>query len=124
VLLGYAWLVEPDWVHVTRHTLVEPGLRQKPMRIVQLSDLHLNAVARREQSVAQKVRELAPDLIVLSGDVIDRADRLDVLDEFLSLIGPAQKVAVLGNWEHWSRTDLKALVRQLRGFADACAATA
>ena len=109
VLLGYAWLVEPNWVDVTRHTLAEPGLRQEAIRIVQLSDLHLNAVARREKSVARNVRELAPDLIVFSGDVIDRADRLDILEEFLSLIGPGQKVAVLGNWEHWSRTDLKAL---------------
>jgi predicted MPP superfamily phosphohydrolase len=109
VLLGYAWLVEPYRVEVTEHTLTEAGSTQDSIRIVQLSDLHLNAVARREQSVAQKVSELAPDLIVLSGDVIDRADRLDVLDEFLSLIGPAQKVAVLGNWEHWSRTDLNAL---------------
>lgn len=62
-----------------------------------------------ERTVAAEAMRLAPDLLLLSGDVIDRPEALKELDEFLSLLAGVPKVAVLGNWEHWSGVDLKAL---------------
>ncbi len=43
---------------------------------------------------------------MLSGDVIDDANNLPVLDTFLAMLGPGYKLAVLGNWEYWSGVDL------------------
>jgi predicted MPP superfamily phosphohydrolase len=41
---------------------------------------------------------------------VDRADALPALEAFLALLDPrVAKYAVLGNWEHWSGVDLRAL---------------
>lgn len=93
--------------HDLRTSSVKP-----PLRVVQLSDLHLHSMGRQQRAVVQKVKALRPDLLVLSGDMVDRADALPVLAAFLDSIGPVRTVAVPGNWEHWSEVDFVAL-RQL-----------
>jgi predicted MPP superfamily phosphohydrolase len=104
--------IEPSRVTVSRHTLGVPEGSGPLLRVVQLSDLHLRSVGSHEQRVAKTVSTLAPGLIVLTGDVVDRPDRLDVLGEFLSLLpNDALIVAVLGNWEHWARANLADLAR-------------
>ena len=74
-LAAYAAWIEPLWIEVKIHRLSEPGktAAQRRLRIAQLSDLHLQSIGRREQLVAEQIERLQPDLIVLSGDVIDRA---------------------------------------------------
>jgi predicted MPP superfamily phosphohydrolase len=108
LILAYAGLVEPYRLAVTTHA-VDTGAGGDPIRVVQVSDLHMQSVGRRERAVAAEIARLKPDLLVLSGDVIDRADALGVLDRFLDLLGPVRKVAVLGNWEYWSGVELAAL---------------
>ncbi|MFM7571143.1 MAG: metallophosphoesterase [Betaproteobacteria bacterium] len=107
--VAYAWLIEPSQLEVTEHVIDAGPTGDRPIRVVQLSDLHMQSVGNRERAVAGEVARLKPDLVVLSGDVIDRADALGVLDTFLSLLGSVQKVAVLGNWEYWSGVDFAAL---------------
>jgi predicted MPP superfamily phosphohydrolase len=107
-LLGYAFLVEPNWLDVNIYD-VGTGNPSDRIRIVQLSDLHLQAVGKRETAIAEALQQLKPDLIILTGDVIDRPDALPILDQFLKTLGAAPKVAVLGNWEYWADIDLKAL---------------
>lgn len=104
----YAFLVEPSWIDVTHHPL---GSRasDKKIRIVQISDLHLQGFGTFEQRLADQIVKLSPDLIVFSGDVVDRHDTLPFLRQFLSATGSTSKVAVLGNWEYWSDVDFKAL---------------
>ena len=82
-------------------------------RVVQLSDLHLQRFGAAEKAVVTQVLALQPDLVVLSGDAIDRADALPVLQSFLQALGELAVVAVPGNWEHWSGVDFKALVAVL-----------
>lgn len=108
LLLGYAFGVEPYWVEVHVSQL---GVHPQKLRIVQLSDLHLQSLGRREKLIAEKLADIRPDLIVLSGDVIDRPDTLPVLEAFLKTLGAAPRVAVLGNWEYWSDVDFPALQR-------------
>ncbi len=55
-----------------------------PIRIVQISDLHLRRL-------------------------LDRAENLALLELFLAALGPTPRVAVLGNWEYWSTVDLQRL---------------
>ena len=107
--LAYVWLIEPERIEVSHHVVGAGPGSDRPIRVVQLSDLHMRAIGSRERAVAAEVVRVNPDLIVLSGDVIDRADALDVLDVFLALLPGVPTLAVLGNWEHWSGADLAAL---------------
>jgi predicted MPP superfamily phosphohydrolase len=116
-LAVYAVWIEPLWIEVKMNRLGGPSATaadtttppRPRLRIAQLSDLHLQSIGRRETRVAEQIARLQPDLVVLSGDVIDRADALPVLDAFLLSLQGRPTVAVLGNWEHWSEIDLAQL---------------
>ena len=107
----YALNVEPDWVEVTTHR-VGAGQSDRPpgpTRIVQISDLHLRSFSDREVRLTQTIRDLKPGAVVFTGDIIDRAENLALLESFLAALGPMPRIAVLGNWEHWSTVDLQRL---------------
>ena len=72
------------------------------IRIVQISDLHLNTLRSFHHSIARKLNAMKPDLIFITGDAIDKNDKINLLDDFLKLIDPTiQKFAITGNWEYW-----------------------
>ena len=106
------WLVEPNRLAVSSHTLAPNSTGSSTTRIVQLTDLHLHDVGHHVRSVAAQTSALRPDVIALTGDSVDRKDALPLLDEFLTLL-PADtpKIATLGNWEHWAGVDVAALRR-------------
>lgn len=107
VLMGiYGFTYEPYSVETVIHQVGEDRVG---LRVVQLSDLHLHELGRRERSVIEELANLKPDLVVLSGDVIDRRDSLGPLDEFLGQLPKVDTVTVLGNWEYWGDVDLSAL---------------
>ena len=107
-LACYAFLVEPAWVAVTRHEVASHPSGER-LRIVQLSDLHLREIGRTEQNTLAAVDASKPDVILLTGDVIDRPDTLPVLDAYLAKLVAPVKIAVLGNWEYWGGVDLAEL---------------
>ncbi len=107
VFIAYG-LKERDSIEVTHH---EIGLAQvdPPVRIIQLSDLHLHQADTRAQMVVTQVRERHPDVIVLTGDVIDHPASMSTLETFLQALDDVPKIAILGNWEYWSKIDLREL---------------
>ena len=109
----YAVWIEPNWIDVSTHDM-RSDLTGEGIRVVQLSDLHIQDFSRREVEVANRVKTLKPDLVILSGDVIDRLDRLPTLHSFLAALGDTPTVAVLGNWEYWADVDLHALRDEYR----------
>jgi predicted MPP superfamily phosphohydrolase len=100
--LGYASLIEPYWIEVTRHGVQLTGLQQE-LKIAHLTDLHIREWGRREQRLLQLLEEERPDLIVITGDTtspgVTDAVRLELLSR---LRAPLGVFAVRGNWEHWS----------------------
>ncbi len=74
------------------------------LTVVQLSDLHIGhgVPDGRIISVVREVNDLAPDLVVLTGDFV--TTRRDPLSRVPQLLEPlaAPRVAVLGNHDHWS----------------------
>ena len=108
---GYARFIEPRSVEFTHHAVnARTRPEQRAVRFVQLTDLHLQSVGRMHRRIAAEVNGLAPDFIVLTGDSVDRADRLPELASFLALLDRATpRYAILGNWEHWGGVDLDAL---------------
>ncbi|HVE33307.1 MAG TPA: metallophosphoesterase [Gemmatimonadaceae bacterium] len=105
-----AFAIEPGRVAVTRHR-VGSATGSVPLRVTQLSDLHLRSVGAHEERIAHAVTELQPHLVVVTGDAIDRAGNLGMLDRFLALIPHVPKLAILGNWEYWGHVDRGALTR-------------
>jgi hypothetical protein len=97
---------------VSRHVLGDESPGSHPLRIVQLTDVHLKRIRPQHERIAAAVHELAPDIVLLTGDMLDRRDRLPELQVFLSLLPEITTFATLGNWEHWSGVDQLAL-RQL-----------
>ena len=80
------------------------------IKIVQISDLHLRSISYQLIKLIKKLNKLQPDLIVFTGDTIDRANNLSLLNNFLQLIDTKiKKVAILGNWEYQGNVDLIAL---------------
>jgi predicted MPP superfamily phosphohydrolase len=94
---------------VTRHAV---PLRSHA-RVVHLTDVHVGPTTPRRflGEVARRVRELEPDLVVMTGDYVNAstfyADRVTEL--VLQLPRPC--VAVLGNHDHW--TDAERISRAL-----------
>jgi uncharacterized protein len=111
LVAGYAFGIEPNLPRVSRLDFrsdgAAPGCR---LRLVQLSDLHLGHVGALERETARLVRELRPDLVVITGDVCNRPQDLESFDAFLSLLRDAAPVyGVTGNWEYRAGLDLTKL---------------
>ncbi len=84
--------------------------------IVQLSDLHGAQFGENNEKLLQTVAGAAPDLIVITGDLLDQgrdpeAGYVDTLAKGLTAIAPTYFVT--GNHE-WARPDAEALKAQLR----------
>lgn len=79
------------------------------LRIVQISDLHVGPTIKRDyvQRVADQVRALQPDLIALTGDLVDGS--VDYLNgdvaPLAQLEAPYGKYFVTGNHEYYSGVD-------------------
>lgn len=74
-------------------------------KIVQISDLHNKTFGKGQSKLLGEVESLSPDIIVITGDLIDRR-RFD-LEAAMCFIDGAVKIAptyyVSGNHEAWSR---------------------
>lgn len=85
------------------HRRMLERLDRRPLRVVQLSDLHVGLVTPQAVQLAAVAltNAQAPDLVVLTGDYIARSLRhLDTLEALLADI-EAPMIAVLGNHDHW-----------------------
>ena len=77
-----------------------------PLRIVQVSDIHLGLLVgrRRLEPILERVREARPDLLVATGDMLDAVgDHLEPLAAMWRDITPRLgKFAVTGNHEYYT----------------------
>lgn len=72
------FMVEPFTIDVTHLTIHSPKLKPgNPVRLVQLSDLHIDRFGSREQLMLDLVNRLDPDLLVLTGDYINVSNLRD-----------------------------------------------
>lgn len=72
-------------------------------RIVQISDLHNAVFGRNHRTLVGRITELAPDMIVITGDIVD-SNHTDI-DAAADLIGQITQLYpvyyVTGNHEYW-----------------------
>lgn len=116
-LLAFELFVRcPENVEVTRHTLRVPDLpgELRGARLAFVTDLHHRGTPGfRELWVRGVVRSLAPDMILLGGDMVDRGSSVPhFLDMVASWDPPLGTYMVLGNNEH-VHMDTRAFAGQL-----------
>ena len=71
-LAFYALWVEPHRIGTSRETLRSAKLRPGvPIRVLHLSDLHVERVTSRERELVDRAAAERPDLIVISGDLLN-----------------------------------------------------
>ena len=100
--MAYGYFIEPRWVEVTRVRVVSGRLSgaSRPVRIVQISDLHCEAYAGLAEDVPDIVAGLSPDVIVFTGDAINTRDALGRFRRCMTrLAAIAPTLAVRGNWD-------------------------
>ena len=106
--VGYPTRIESHWLQVEKVEVPIAGLPPQldGLRIVQLSDLHLSAVAPLKyiQRAVTRAQNLAGDLVVVTGDYItDDADQAVACASALALLhAPLGVYAILGNHDHWT----------------------
>jgi predicted MPP superfamily phosphohydrolase len=99
-LLCIAWgyFVEPWRLQISTLTIHTDQLKDTSLRVVQISDLHCDLRTRLEPRLVEEINRLNPDLIVLTGDVLNHKDALPLLQTTLhSLHASIGKYAVRGN---------------------------
>ena len=73
-------------------------------KIVQISDLHNKVFGKEQDKLLEKVANISPDIIVVTGDIVDR--RRYNLENAMYFVNEALKIApiyyVSGNHEAWS----------------------
>jgi hypothetical protein len=90
-------------VEEVRLTVPQLPAELSPLRIVQVSDLHLGLINREPllATVIEQVKRLRPDLLVVTGDLLDAQPNhlADLVDPWLEVAPPLGKFAVVGNHE-------------------------
>lgn len=102
-LAAYAFFVEPYWIEVTRHAVEAEVTR--PLRVAHLSDLHTHGFGARERRLVALLARERPDLVVVTGDVVDdgQLERARPIFAAIRAVPPPLGVWVVrGNWEPWS----------------------
>ncbi len=123
--VAYGALVEPYWPEVT-HVHIETAklpAGSRPIRILQISDVHSDLRTRLEDRIPQIAAEARPDAIVFTGDATNSRDGVENFRRCMrGLAQVAPTYAVRGNWDLWSGADAALYadtgVRELNGSGD------
>ena len=94
VLAYYTTWVEPFSIALTRERIQARGWQAEcaPLRLIHLSDLHVERTSLRERRVNALVASLQPDVIVFSGDFVNLSYRDDAQ-------AAADVRGVIGAWQ-------------------------
>lgn len=118
--LAAAGLTDILWVEPrgarTEKLVLPTGQAGRPVRLVQISDLHLEEFGGYFRKITELITGLSPDLIVLTGDYLEEERNIRAVLDFLrQLKAPHGVYAVQGNWEYWSRLEGENLRRHFHG---------
>jgi len=109
VTLGYAVAVEPYNIEVVRVEVLCPRLPAQldGYSILQVSDLHMRRMGRRERSIARLIESLeTPDLVAVTGDMVHTQEGIEPFMELANSLRARDGVfAVFGNSEHKNGID-------------------
>lgn len=123
--VAYGALVEPYWPEVTHVRIASPKIPagSRPIRILQISDVHSDLRARLEDRLPSIAAEARPDAIVFTGDAVNSRDGVENFRRCMrGLAEVAPTYAVRGNWDLWSGSETALYadtgVRELNGSGE------
>lgn len=95
---------ERDDIQIKTQVIVDNELSKvlKNVRVVQISDLHIHRIGRRERKLIRIMREINPDLIFITGDFIDNKRGIQPLQELVEKMANPETliIGILGNSDH------------------------
>lgn len=100
-----AFVLEPEWVRVTRRALRTKGPR---VRFVHFTDLHFKGDETYLQGVVRKINAMSPEFACFTGDIVEDRQFLDKALEILSGI-KCPIYGVPGNHDHWSNANFSTI---------------
>jgi uncharacterized protein len=102
VTAGWAFFIEPCWFKLRKVTIPDLKKLKHPISILHLSDIHFVDKIGRKRDFFQKLSMLNPDLIVVTGDVIDCDGGIETAATHLSgLRARYGTFLVLGNHDYY-----------------------
>jgi len=108
---GTAYAYQSSKIEVTRSTVPLPNLHHR-VRVVALSDIHAPGCKFSFSELVRLINHESPDIFVLGGDTVDKRGHEDLVATFNHVDARLAKLAVLGNWEYYSKLDLKKLEKE------------
>lgn len=98
----YGFFIEPYRLEVNEFRIsTDKLLNGTNLRIVHISDLHCDPKMRNEEKLVQLVNAANPDVIVFTGDAVNKPATIPLFRETVTgLKAGIAKLAVRGNW--WS----------------------
>lgn len=122
--VSFFW-VQNNWLTVTYYSFENEKVPQEleGCRLVQISDLHNKEFGKNNQRLMNKITQLEPDMILLTGDLID-SNHTDI-EAALTFAKQAVKISptyyVTGNHENWlSPQDKTKLLNNLKNLGVIC----
>ncbi len=125
VMMVCFFYVQNNWLTVSYYTYESSELPQafEGYRIVQISDLHNASFGEENEKLLEKIRELSPDMVVITGDMVDsNHTKIDVAISFAKQVAAEYSTYyVTGNHENWlEESERKALLDGLRSAGVVC----
>jgi uncharacterized protein len=78
LIVFYSFWIEPHALKVNREKLITSKLPSgATLRILHLADLHIERITKREEELQRQIGELAPDVILFSGDFLNLSNVTD-----------------------------------------------
>ena len=106
VLLAWGYFVEPQRIRVKRVIIhdTEMACQWGDLKIVQISDLHITSPGKRENMLLEKLSEIHPDIIVVTGDMAQWNRRPEGAINFIEkLHAPSGVYCIMGDADFSSR---------------------
>ncbi len=105
------YLIEPAWIATERVVIHDPELARvlEGVKVVQISDLHLDGASYRQEQLVDKVNALKPDILFITGDFFTNNTRGEsALQEFGEISGLIRRFKAsvgifgcLGNYDNF-----------------------
>ena len=100
---AWAFLVEPSWVAIetSRVETTGPLLDRRVLKILHVTDLHLEEFGGPEERLLAVAKREQPDLVLLTGDYVNSREAISVLVRLLrGLSAPLGVFGVEGHHDH------------------------
>jgi predicted MPP superfamily phosphohydrolase len=103
-ILIYGVFIEPNWIEIKRAKIINDRLASTigHLKVIHLSDLHINTIGYREKKAVKILNSLCPDIIFVTGDLKAFKAGFGPVSDFLNQVS-----AKLGIWAVFGNSDYR-----------------